>query len=181
MADNQPTRTTHPDWAAIPVMEDRYEISRAGKVRRKARTVHMTDGRTKRLYKKILSTTIEDDGYNYVNLTTDDGQGKRPVAQLVLEAFTGTAPEGTTFHHIDGNTVNDHLTNLEWAKVAEEQHPTMMLAELVKHATRALKTHGNMPVFFGSGYEGDLLVGLIEINEGDKSFVMIEGTPPSVK
>jgi hypothetical protein len=55
--------------------------------------------------------------YCVVSLRANEGKGKvfvRYVHRLVLEAFVGFCPGGMQCCHGDGNTANNHLSNLRW-------------------------------------------------------------------
>lgn len=54
-------------------------------------------------------------GYKFVLLRDGRGGCKTIAAhRLVLEAFVGPSPEGMQCRHLDGDSQNNHLSNLEW-------------------------------------------------------------------
>lgn len=53
-------------------------------------------------------------GYLSVNLSNGYGSKHYYVHRLVLEHFVGACPEGKESHHIDHNSGNNHVSNLEW-------------------------------------------------------------------
>ena len=67
-------------------------------------------------------------------------QGSRKVFSvhvLVMAAFVGPRPEGAVTRHLDGNPLNNHLTNLAYGSQSEN------LRDAVAHGTHAhaKKTH----------------------------------------
>ena len=67
--------------------------------------------------KRFLSISIDKDGYERVNLTTNHGKKKFSVAKLVLATFKGYPPTNMidpTVEHKDGIRNNNMISNLEW-------------------------------------------------------------------
>lgn len=98
-----------------------YEISCFGRVRVKERTrICGKNGRSRRTYPaQIMSTFLHDNGKGNKNVVVQMRDGKkqvrRSVAKLVLLAFVGTPPKlAKQPLHIDGNPLNNHLSNLRW-------------------------------------------------------------------
>lgn len=87
------------EWRVIPSWPD-YEVSENGEIRTKAdqtikkQSIHL--GRLR------VSFSIKGQTIN------------RTVHSLVAEAFIGPRPTGTPLHHKDGNSLNNHYTNLEY-------------------------------------------------------------------
>lgn len=71
------------------------------------------------------------DGYSRVTLYQINRKVKRPVHQLILEAFVGKCPVGMEARHGDGNKENNRADNLEWGTPKENQ------ADRLKHGTDA--------------------------------------------
>lgn len=98
-------------WRAVSGFPS-YEVSDLGLVRRRlasaTRPGHFPVGR-------FLHPFPDKHGYLYVSLHDDGRQKKRPVHQLVWEAFRGPIPEGLEINHRgeDGNVANNRLSNLE--------------------------------------------------------------------
>src|SRR5690348_3410561 len=80
--------------------------------------------------RKVMRGMTKKTGYRSVGLC--DGSGKvlqRLVHHLVLEAFTGYAPQGMETRHLDGNPQNNRLENLKWGTPSENG------ADRVRHGT----------------------------------------------
>lgn len=67
---------------------------------------------------KNMKLQLDRYGYLYVSLT---GGKKHKVHRLVAKAFLKTS-EKETVNHIDGNKLNNKVSNLEWATVAENNY-----------------------------------------------------------
>jgi len=97
------------DWKRILDFTG-YEVSNLGKVR----SYRTRQGHPQA--KPRLLTPILRNGYQWVKLTR-----VREVAihTLVLETFVTPRPKGTECRHIDGNPLNNCLSNLSWGTKAE--------------------------------------------------------------
>lgn len=62
-------------------------------------------------------------GYLYVGLCKDGIRYNKSVHRLVAEAWIPNPEEKSDVNHIDGNKINNHFSNLEWATHSENtQH-----------------------------------------------------------
>ena len=98
-----------------------YEISDMGRVRVKERVRYCgKNGKTRRVYPaQIMSTFLHDNGKGNKNVVVQMRDGKqqvrRSVASLVLLAFVGKPPKNAKHpKHLDGNPLNNSLSNLAW-------------------------------------------------------------------
>lgn len=78
-----------------------YELSSEGRVR---------NAKTGR----IMRTSVNTRGYEQVCLRKDNAQVTRRVHRLVADAFYDGEHKGLDVNHIDGNKLNNHITNLEF-------------------------------------------------------------------
>jgi len=86
-----------------------YEVSSLGRVRRGEKILKISSRR--------------DTGYGYLGLTRDDGTKTYPyIHRLVGRAFLPNPDNKPTINHIDRNTSNNRLDNLEWATYLEQTH-----------------------------------------------------------
>lgn len=88
---------------------DNYEVSSSGRVRNK---------KTKR----VLSTQIGRNGYSFVSLRKDGRYRGRGVGKLVAEAFIEEPCEGRYIRHIDGDRLNNYVSNLKYMSKEPERH-----------------------------------------------------------
>jgi hypothetical protein len=83
-----------------------YMVSDHGRVARKSGT-----RRTK--YDRLLSGVVTMHGYRAVRLYVDGTNVRRPVHQLVVDAFIRPRDVGEVVDHIDGVKLNNHVSNLD--------------------------------------------------------------------
>lgn len=67
--------------------------------------------------KKWLKPTV--DRYEVVNLVIEGSRSKFYIHRLVAEVYLKDFKEGLTVNHIDGNKLNNNVSNLECISVAE--------------------------------------------------------------
>ncbi len=58
-------------------------------------------------------------GYYNVNLYCEGIRQLRYVHTMVLETFVSPRPEGLECRHLDGNPLNNHISNLTWGTRSE--------------------------------------------------------------
>lgn len=109
-------------WKDVVGYEGLYIVSNKGDVISLGRTVRDSVGRTRIIKSKIMSKSFNskrnenDSGYYCVRLTNKDGvSSSRLVHVLVAKAFIPNPENKRTVNHIDGNKLNNNLSNLEWA------------------------------------------------------------------
>jgi hypothetical protein len=86
---------------------------------------------------RLLKSTRPEKGYPQVVVRNSERRVTRNVHQLVAEAFLGPAADGQVVRHLDGNPLNNELSNLCWGSYSEN------LFDSVRHGTHAMarKTH----------------------------------------
>lgn len=113
-------------WKDIAGYGGLYEISNYGNVKSMGRVVRDSIGRVRNIKPKQLKPSItakmhdKDTGYLEVRLTNKRGKSKNfLVHRLVAEAFIENNDNKQTVNHIDGNKLNNEVSNLEWATFGE--------------------------------------------------------------
>ena len=102
-------------WKDIPEFRGSYQVSNMGRVRSVDRVITFSDGRVRKYKGKVLKPYINNTGYEQVMLYDDNGYNLKRVHRLVLETFEPHVNmNDLDVNHIDGNKLNNHLTNLEW-------------------------------------------------------------------
>ena len=102
-------------WKPIQEFNGEYEVSNLGRVRSMKR-YHGMVGR-------IMPQTIQRRGYYAVMFWMNNKAYCRKVHRLVIEAFTPNHDSLPCINHIDGNKLNNHVSNLEWCTYqANMQH-----------------------------------------------------------
>jgi hypothetical protein len=102
-------------WKDVEGYEGIYKISTYGRIK----------SYKTRLKGKLLSGTVNSDGYNVIILFKDGERGKR-IPRLVAKAFIQNPENKPQVNHKDLNKSNNHVDNLEWCTAKENTY----------HATR---------------------------------------------
>jgi len=88
-------------WVSIPGYENIYEISNLGNLKSVRRGI-------------LMSKSIDVNGYYKADLRFNKKRKSYKIHQLVAMSFLGHTPNGNkvVVDHIDGNKLNNNLTNL---------------------------------------------------------------------
>jgi len=107
-------------WKDVPGYEGYYQASSIGRARSLDRTIPWREIFIRRRG-KILSSGINSCGRLTVVLNKYGKRKTYPVHQLVLMAFVGTKPNNMECRHLDGDPLNNDLSNLRWGTASENQ------------------------------------------------------------
>ena len=103
-------------WKDIPDFEGSYQVSNMGRVRSVDRVIAIKDGSMRKHKGKVLKTYLNNKGYELLKLSNDNGVTNKTVHRLVLETFKPHVNmKDLEVNHMDGDKLNNHLTNLEWS------------------------------------------------------------------
>lgn len=101
-------------WKAVVGFEGYYEVSDLGRVR----SLDRIDAQGRHLRGRVMKLqrhqTNKSDGYLHASFCRDSVKSSPLVHRLVLEAFTGPAPEGYEGAHDNGSASDNSLSNLVW-------------------------------------------------------------------
>lgn len=71
---------------------------------------------------RMLKMRVDRNGYRYADLWEHKERYVKSVARLVLLAFVGRPKSGQTVsRHLDGNPLNNYVTNLAWGTPSENE------------------------------------------------------------
>jgi hypothetical protein len=94
------------DWRPVVGWEADYSVSSLGRVRRDTASVRWPAG--------LIRPAMHPKGYLQVCLRVSPRKHTIRVHILVAAAFLGPRPDGLTINHIDGNKLNNAVSNLEY-------------------------------------------------------------------
>lgn len=129
------------EWKDIPDLP--YEISSLGIVRRK-------DGLYKHANKTHVQPYLNNKGYWCVHCYKNSRVHKFQIHRLLATLFI-TNPENKSYiNHIDGNTQNNELTNLEWCTQSENiQHAWDTGLMKKRHRCASVVRKGSKSAYIG--------------------------------
>ena len=114
-------------WKPVVGFEGLYEVSSLGRIKSLSKYTY-SKGYPQLRKEKILSPCKTGKYRNYLTVKLNDRHNYK-VHRLVAEAFIPNPENKPQINHIDGNTGNNIVTNLEWCTNDENQ----------KHAARMRK------------------------------------------
>lgn len=138
-------------WKPVKGYEGLYEVSDRGRIR----SVDRFDRKGKFWAGRVMKqNTSNYGGYCRIKLCKDGDHRLRLVHRLVYEAFVGDIPDGLEINHIDENTQNNHVNNLEAVTHIENMRHGTGLARSAKARRNA--PHRSHPVLMFS-LDGEFL------------------------
>ena len=125
---------TEREWKPIEGYEGLYEISRSGEVRR-LRKWNGHDGYVS--CTEIMKSFDNGNGYLLVSLTKNHQRKNYYIHRLVAQAFIENPSEYKYVNHVDYNTQNNDVSNLEWCTASQN----LLHSSIHKHGFRKRKTN----------------------------------------
>lgn len=118
-------------WKDVVGYEGLYQVSNLGRVKSVARIIYKDYRNSKTAVIKgiakqkrgdvIMQPFIKKTGYYTVSLTKDHKKKTKMIHQLVAKAFIPNPENKEMINHIDCNTLNNRVDNLEWCTNSENQ------------------------------------------------------------
>lgn len=100
-------------WKDIPNFEGLYQISNLGNVKSLKRKVKNKNG-YRIIEETILKKQMNNKGYYIINLRKNSSHTFKLVHRLVGVVFLKNKNNYPIINHIDGNKLNNNVSNLEW-------------------------------------------------------------------
>lgn len=117
-------------WKKVNGVEN-YEVSNTGKVKRLDTIVTRSDGQSYVLLGRILKQENLKRGYKRITFCNNNITSRMSVHRIVAINFIDNPDNKPCVNHIDGNTSNNTVENLEWCTYSEnEKHSYSILNKL---------------------------------------------------
>lgn len=127
-------------WKDIEGYEGLYQVSNMGRIKSLERYKE-NHGKLQKVEEKIKTINIKNSGYQFVQLYKNNKYKNLMVHRLVAQAFIPNVDNKPQINHIDGNKLNNNVTNLEWCTNSENNKHAWntglkQCTEKLKEATR---------------------------------------------
>lgn len=128
-----------------------YEINRNGEVRSVSRPYMMDNGVVRYSGSVILKQQVNKAGYYYVSLSVEGKPNRFNVHRLISINFIPNPMKLPVVNHIDGNKLNNNISNLEWCSISHNCKHTYKLGFLAPG--RKLSFDEVKDIFYNTKYD----------------------------
>ncbi len=103
------------EWVDLIGMEDLYEVSNLGRIRSKIIPIEYNKNGVKFTVNRVpkLLKQHNKSGYMFISLGRNSKRAHLPVHKIVYESFNGKLSEGLEIDHINGDSKDNRLCNLQ--------------------------------------------------------------------
>jgi hypothetical protein len=107
-------------WKDVVGYENRYSVSSLGRVKSKDLSIIRSNGWPLNRKSKLMTQSIETNGYNCISITNDSGIKKTKVVhRMVAMAFIENTHNKPCVNHKNGIKTDNRIYNLEWVTYSE--------------------------------------------------------------
>lgn len=99
-----------------------FMISNLGNVKTITRIITGIDNKARRIKGKDIKQFKDSGGYMFINLTQQGKSKSTRIHRLVAIEFLPKVEGKKNVNHIDGNKLNNCITNLEWCNSSENNY-----------------------------------------------------------
>lgn len=155
-------------WKDIKDYEEKYQVSNLGNVR----SIRFINNKVNKEKLKILNQNYSKRNKRYyVDLYKNNKRKHLAVHRLVAEAFIPNPNNYPIVNHIDGNSTNNRVENLEWCTYqynSKHAYNTGLCENFKKMNNKNKKAIiRNDGVIFGSAHEASRITGIKVCNIRD--------------
>lgn len=100
-------------WKSVLDWEGLYEVSNKGRFRSLPKQIIRSNGKVQTFKGKILSPSLDKEGYLQLSLAHEGLVVKKKAHRLVAESFIKRIPDNMEINHINGIKNDNRVENLE--------------------------------------------------------------------
>lgn len=147
------------EWFDLKGYEGLYQINKEGNIKSLDRIITEKTGKERRMKGKILNPTINNMGYLVIPLGRNN---LNLLHRLIADQFVHKeSAEKDCVNHIDGNKLNNEISNLEWVtKKENNKHAIDNKLNVVKKPVKCINLKNKEELFFESAREASIKTGV---------------------
>ena len=108
-------------WKDVKGYERIYQVSNLGNIRSLDRIVSRGNDKYYNRFGRILRPSLDGGGYKIIILYNSKTKKTAKIHRLVAETFHENKNNLYCVNHIDGNKLNNNVSNLEWCTSSDNQ------------------------------------------------------------